>query len=506
MPQNNASNIPAPPPGFVPLVSAQGPPPAPSGFVPSNSEQKPPDTGAWAATKRFGSSVLHTPGAIFDAFTRPPQDLEEEQGANILLSGSDNQLARQLSLGLHRLIEKPMQEQAELADKYQRQATGGTEVPDTKLGFDFSLAGRTPQEKFQHLANIHRLASVVPMVGPIAADITERFAGTGELPRDPSGAVTELALNVAAPKVTEGLGKLGISSINKAVGKVAPAVAERLYQNSLKPSPANTPTENLRMVRTGLEAGAPISEAGATKITKLIGDLNDRIEDEIASNPNAPINKFKVASRLNAPAGRFAQQVAPTADLGHVSNVGSEFLESQPGTITAENAQALKKGTYKNIGDRAYGESATARVEAEKALARGLKEELEQHFPEIKDLNAEEARYIDLKGSLERAVNRATNRQTIPARLGGPVASLVSGGMANAAFGHEAGLTVGVATYLMKTVMDDPAMQSHLALAISKAGGKRIPYDLAHYRVQQYVNSLAQSVNTEEHKQQQKQR
>jgi hypothetical protein len=496
MPDKNA--IPAPPPGFVPLDSAQAPPP--DGFVPSDqdaqAQPRSQDTGPTAAAKRFGSNIIHMPGAIFDAFTRPPQDIFEEQAANSLLSGTDSQLIRQLSLGLHRLIEKPMQDETEKADKYQKKATGSTNVPDTKLGFDFSLSGKTQEEKFQHLANIHRLASVIPMVGPMAGDITERFLGTGDQPYDPSGAATELALNIAAPKATEGLTKLGIGAVNKAVGRVAPAVAERMYRSSLKPSATNTPAENLRMVRTGLEASAPISESGVGKLSNLISDLNDKIEAEIASNPNAPINKFKVASRLNAPAQRFTQQVAPTSDLAHVSNVGQEFLETQPGTIRAEDAQALKKGTYKSIGDRQYGEAATARTEAEKALARGLKEELEQHFPEIKGLNAEESKYIDLKTSLERAVNRAANGQKF--RLSGPVAGTIAGGATGLFFGHEAGTAVGAATWAMKTILDDPALQSHLALAINKAGHGRIPYDLAHYRVQQYVNTLAQSVNTQD--------
>jgi hypothetical protein len=328
----------------------------------------------------------------------------------------------------------------------------------------------------------------------MASDITERFLGVGahEGKPDRSGAVTDVAANVVLPKVMEGTGKLGIALANKATGKLAP-VAEHMYQNSLKPSTTNTPAENLRMVRTGLESGTPVSEAGAAKLTGLIRDLDTKIEAEIAANPNAPINKFRVASRLNSPAGRFTQQVAPDADLQHIGDVGNEFLGSQPGTITAEDAQALKKGTYRSVSDRAYGEVATARLEAEKALARGLKEELEAHFPELKKLNAEQARYLDLRGELEKAVNRAANRQTLPARLGGPAASFITGGIADTMFGHEAGVGVGAATYVLKTILDDPAMQSRLAIGISKASGKRIPYEAAHWRVQQYVNALAQS-------------
>ena len=77
--------------------------------------------------------------------------------------------------------------------------------------------------------------------------------------------------------------------------------------------------------------------------------------------------------------------------------------------------------------------------------------------------------------------------------MGGPAAGLLAGGVSNAIFGHQAGVGVGLATYVMKTVLDDPAMQSNLALSIGKAGRGRIPYEVAHYRLQQFVNALVQS-------------
>ena len=42
----------------------------------------------------------------------------------------------------------------------------------------------------------------------------------------------------------------------------------------------------------------------------------------------------------------------------------------------AADAQAMKQGTYRALGDKAYGELKGASIEAQKAQARGLKEEL----------------------------------------------------------------------------------------------------------------------------------
>jgi hypothetical protein len=88
----------------------------------------------------------------------------------------------------------------------------------------------------------------------------------------------------------------------------------------------------------------------------------------------------------------------------------------------------------------------------------------------IKKPNAEEAKLIDLKGALGRPANRTTNQRTIPARLGGSTAGLIGGGVSKCDLWSEAGVGVGEATYMMKTVLDDPAMQSNLALAKAKAG------------------------------------
>jgi hypothetical protein len=446
--------------------------------------QQKPDTGVMASLKRTGSALVHAPGAIWDAFTKPPVDVQEEIASRMPVNGQT--LPPSIALGLHRLVIAPSVREWQKADEYQKQATGSTQAPGLKPGFDFGM-GDTPQAKAQHLANMHRLAAIFPLIGPIAGDITERY-----ISGDRSGAVTDVLGNMVAPKIMEGAGKLGLAAVNKVAGKVAPAVAEHMYQSSLKPSTTNAAAENVRTVRTGVDSGVPVSEAGLAKLNGLIRDLDSKIEAEIKNNPNAPINKFDVTKNLNAPAQRFAQQVAPAADLQHISEVGNEFLESQPGTITAENAQAIKKGTYQRIGDRAYGEVVSARVEAEKALARGIKQELEKTFPEIKQLNAEQSKYLDLRGALERAVNRAANRQTMAARLGGPAAGVFAGGLTTAFFGHEAGTAVGAAAFVLKTVLDDPAMQSRLAIAISKAG-HGIPYEAANFRVQQFVNSLAQA-------------
>src|SRR5262249_53580231 len=125
--------------------------------------------------------------------------------------------------------------------------------------------------------------------------------------------------------------------------------------------------------------------------------------------------------------------------------------------------------------------------EAQKALARGLKEELENQFPEIKGLNAKESQFYNLQGALERAVNRAGNKAVMKT---GPL--LTGGGgyaLGHAALGAAGGAGVGSVAMILKAVMDDPMMQSKLAIAISRNG--RITPAAANAKIAAYSALLA---------------
>src|SRR5206468_3026519 len=66
-------------------------------------------------------------------------------------------------------------------------------------------------------------------------------------------------------------------------------------------------------------------------------------------------------------------------------------------------AQELKQGTYRILASK-YGEQGSAATEAQKALARGLKEGISEKVPAVAGLNAEESKLIN---ALEVAERRA---------------------------------------------------------------------------------------------------
>jgi len=323
----------------------------------------------------------------------------------------------------------------------------------------------------------------VPLLGAQLANAGEEFKqgkfGAG------AGDSTGIGLNLAGPKALEGMKNPSIPG--------ATPIAERMYQSALKPPPSTAASQVRSMVNTGLNAGIPVSEAGQAKLAGLIQDLGDKVKTQIASQPNATVNKFAVASRLGETARKFSNQVAPGSDLDAISKTGQEFLDTQPGAIPATDAQALKQGTYQQLKDRSYGELQSATKEAQKSLARGIKEELEAQFPEIKGLNAQQAKFYNLDGALERAVNRIQNRDLLS--LGGKIA--VGTGVGAATGGLEHAGTGAIAALALHYVMSDPLVQSRLAIMLNKAGKGAIPINNAFTRVQGYVNALGNSAGVQ---------
>lgn len=236
---------------------------------------------------------------------------------------------------------------------------------------------------------------------------------------------------------------------------------EQAYQSALKPSTTIAPAKVARMVQTGLEQGIPVSPAGLDKLQVLMNDLNKKIANEIGTGQGKTVDPQAVAQRADAVKQKFTNQVNPTADLQAIEDSKQEFLANNQGPINAADAQAMKQGTYKQLSAKAYGEMKSATIEAQKALARGLKEELAKAFPELNELNAADGKLMDLKPVLEKAIQRQANHQ-----LGG-IGTPITAGAAKAVTGSNAAAAV---TGMLKALVDNPVIKSRLAIAISKRG------------------------------------
>ena len=147
-----------------------------------------------------------------------------------------------------------------------------------------------------------------------------------------------------------------------------------------------------------------------------------------------------------------------------LSKLQKQFMTQK--YVTPVEAQEMKQLLYK-LNQKHYGELMTSgkgyMIEGNKAIARGLKEELVKQNPQLATLNAKDSALINLDEVLERAVNRSRNYDVI--RLGDTIMAGV-GGAVGGVPGAEAG-------YLLKRVIEAPAVKSKLAIALGKAGKAR---------------------------------
>jgi hypothetical protein len=383
----------------------------------------------------------------------------------------------------------------------------------------------------------------------VLADVSALAGGIGGAARG-VGAVADLA---GAADVASGASKVAnvaktVEAVSNPVtqaGKVVRAaggaaaratgvptageLAASFYESALKPSLAAKNVPKIPgLVQAGLENAIPVSVAGADKLAGLIDDANKAIKARIDTGAAAgvTIDPQSVATRVDKVRPRFENQVNPVADLKAIDRSKSEFLAQNslaavppeptnvlaangsmimtPGTpaqvipIPADVAQAMKQNTYAQLRN-SYGQLSSAEVESQKALARGIKEELVQAFPEIADLNAHESKLIDLDGALRKALPRIANKDMIG--IGTPIVA----GAAGAVTGGAA--TAAKAAWVLKSVLDNPAVKSRLAITLSAAARMKTPAKLASVastvplasvigsRIDKYVGSLGDYLN-----------
>lgn len=280
----------------------------------------------------------------------------------------------------------------------------------------------------------------------------------------------------------------------KVTGKVVGAIADKtgagkipeiMYRGALRRgyrAGSVTPAELAELARTGLEAGLPVSPEGVDRIHQAILDLNQAITNRVGSAPGGmTIDRNAVLARLDPVEKRFGMQVAPERDLRDINRVGDEFVRTNSPQITLADAQAKKVGTYQQIQGQ-YGKLSTAEIEAQKALAMGLKEELVKAIPELGDLNDKEGKFLQLQKVLETAVNKSVGHN-------GGISPWITGGTVGAATKDiRAGLVVG----LIKDVLADPNLRSRLAIKLSRAAGKSAPLApaTAYERIDAYRDHL----------------
>jgi len=233
------------------------------------------------------------------------------------------------------------------------------------------------------------------------------------------GAVTDVLANKVPPEAAGAAGyvtNVGVQAIPMILsGEMAKAVASSpmqstgrwLMKSATKPTLEQLKTgKAARAIETMLKEGVSPTAGGVDILKSRVADLNDEIAAAI-KNSNAMVDKRKVASYLHDALKKFETSVNPSSDTKAIEAAWTEFM-SHPllsgNNIPVQLAQTMKQSTYKTLGEKAYGEMKGASMEAQKTLARGLKEEISKAVPEVAALNKRES---DLINALKVAERRA---------------------------------------------------------------------------------------------------
>ncbi|HEX3161130.1 MAG TPA: hypothetical protein VHQ92_01005 [Pseudolabrys sp.] len=191
------------------------------------------------------------------------------------------------------------------------------------------------------------------------------------------------------------------------------ALARETMQSALKPPLKALETGKAgQAIDTMLDQGINVTRGGAEKLNARIEVINDAIKDYINNSP-AIIDKAAVANRLNGLVAKFQKQVTPLSDVAAIQKAYDEFINHpllSGDTIPVQTAQAIKQGTYKALGNKSYGELKGADIEAQKGLARGLKDEIASAVPAVRPLNAEESQLLNALSLVERRVLISANK------------------------------------------------------------------------------------------------
>lgn len=197
--------------------------------------------------------------------------------------------------------------------------------------------------------------------------------------------------------------------------------ARGMMQGAMKPSSKDLLTGKAgRAIDTMLDEGLNVSKGGVETMRDRVFALNNEIKDRIANSPaviSQPGVMAQVNREMNGLLNRFYKQATYTTDIAAIQKAWDEVVNHpmlQGPDIPVQLAQEIKQGTYKSLGDKAYpGGQVAGGAAAEKAVARIMKEEVANAVPEVRPLNAQESKYLNVLSVVEKKALMEANKNLI---------------------------------------------------------------------------------------------
>lgn len=249
--------------------------------------------------------------------------------------------------------------------------------------------------------------------------------------------------------------------------------AERVFESAAKIRPSVEPAKRTRIVQAALNEGIVPTKAGLAKTQLLINKYSNKVDDIIESGMRkgkgreAVINTDAILTRLDDVKEFYGNSFLGDEYLDDINNVAEKFKAQFGDTITVKQAQQIKQNTQQVLR-KSFGDLKSAKIEAGKNIARGIREELESVFPEIGELNQKSRALIELNKELESAVGRISSRNLLG------LTTKVLGGLGISGQAPGVGLLLAVS----ESVLGNPKIKARLAIALNKAGRRTASKDI----------------------------
>jgi hypothetical protein len=246
-----------------------------------------------------------------------------------------------------------------------------------------------------------------------------------KIPVSPYTSMSTAAPTLAARLAPAAMRQVGNIAKNEAliaaqalpdVGGKLQSGAQKLMMNALKPTIKQQASGSAEIAaRQLLERDLSPNAKGVMAINSRIAELQGEIAASIGDS-KAVVSKQAVLDRLISVRDRFMKTANPESDVAAINAAAAGFAEHPliPGeTLPVQLAQDIKQGTYSELRKK-YGELGSAQTESQKALARGLKEEIASVEPAVIPLNAEESTLLKTLDVVERRQFLEMNKDPVP--------------------------------------------------------------------------------------------
>jgi len=247
--------------------------------------------------------------------------------------------------------------------------------------------------------------------------------------------------------------------VSKGISKVPEGMWSALLKRT-STSVAKNPELEKQISKEGIVG---MTKGGISKKLGLKIQESELQLSDLLSKNEGKISTIKVVDNLRSIYNHYSNIPGETEATNKILEIGNSLLDKGK-TISVADANQLKRDIY-GLVQNTYGKGLLeipAKKEAQKAIARGLKQEIEKVVPEAKNINVKLAIYIQAQKAIDQRIARETGKGIAGTGIG--LFDLMVGGGVGFARGPISGLQALVA----KKIAESPAIQTTVASGSQK--------------------------------------